>query len=68
MRPGLLLLAPGLLLLLPPAPTSCLLLLSVRVPPLSLAGTDASLHCDFDTQHEQLYSVKWYKGEQEVFR
>ena len=22
---------------------------------------DASLHCDFDTQGEELYSVKWYK-------
>ena len=25
------------------------------------SGRDASLHCDFDTQGEELYSVKWYK-------
>ena len=27
----------------------------------SSPGRDASLHCDFDTQGEELYSVKWYK-------
>ena len=61
------LLLPLLLLLLAPL-ASCLLLQGVRVPPLTLSGSDATLHCDFDTQHEELYSVKWYKGGHEVFR
>ena len=26
------------------------------------------LGCDFDPQGEQVYSVKWYKGGQEIFR
>ena len=26
------------------------------------------LGCDFDPQEEQVYSVKWYKGGQEIFR
>merc|ERR1712130_789364 len=46
----------------------CLLLKRIRVPGLVRSGRDASLHCDFDTQGEELYSVKWYKGGQEVFR
>ena len=28
---------------------------------MRFSGRDASLHCDFDTQGEELYSVKWYK-------
>jgi len=46
----------------------CLILKRIRVPGLVWSGRDASLHCDFDTQGEELYSVKWYKGGQEVFR
>ena len=56
------------LLLLQPPIVSCLLLRSVSVPPFSLSGEDAKLHCDFDAQGEQVYSVKWYKGGQEIFR
>ena len=26
------------------------------------------LGCDFDPQGEQVYSVKWYKGGQEIYR
>jgi len=45
-----------------------LLLKRVRVPGLVWSGRDAPLHCDYDTQGEDIYSVKWYKGGQEVFR
>merc|ERR1711953_606474 len=46
----------------------CLILNNIRVPGLVWSGRDASLHCDYDTQGEEIYSVKWYKGGQEVFR
>ena len=46
----------------------CLLLKNVTVPPFKLGGGSASLGCDFDPQGEQVYSVKWYKGGQEIFR
>ena len=54
----------------------CLILNRIRVPGLVWSGRyrsqdldrlimffdrDASLHCDFDTQGEEIYSVKWYK-------
>ena len=26
------------------------------------SNRDASLHCDYDTQGEDIYSVKWYKA------
>ena len=48
--------------------TSSLLLRNVTVPPFRLGGGSAQLGCDFDTQGEQVYSVKWYKGGQEIFR
>jgi len=39
-----------------------LLLKRVRVPGLVWSGRDAPLHCDYDTQGEDIYSVKWYKA------
>ena len=48
--------------------TNCLLLRNVTVPPFMLGGGSAQLGCDFDSQGEQVYSVKWYKGGQEIFR
>ena len=56
----------SLLFLLPSS--SCLLLRNVYVPPFGLGGGSAQLGCDFDPQGEQVYSVKWYKGGQEIFR
>ena len=57
-----------LLLLLQLTLSSSLLLRKVSVPPYSLEGESARLVCDFDPQGEQIYSVKWYKAGQEVFR
>ena len=48
--------------------SDCLLLRNVTVPPFKLGGGSAVLGCDFDPQGEQVYSVKWYKGGQEIFR
>ena len=47
---------------------NCLLLRTVSVPPFKLGGGSAQLGCDFDSEGEQVYSVKWYKGGQEIFR
>ena len=47
---------------------SALLLKKVTVPPFSLGGERAMLECDYDPQGEEVYSVKWYKGGQEIFR
>eukprot|EP00091_Calanus_sinicus_P013074 TRINITY_DN29116_c0_g1_i1.p1 TRINITY_DN29116_c0_g1~~TRINITY_DN29116_c0_g1_i1.p1 ORF type:complete len:185 (-),score=48.06 TRINITY_DN29116_c0_g1_i1:101-631(-) len=55
-----------LLILLPWA--SSLLLKKVTVPPFCLGGDTATLVCDYDSQGGEVYSVKWYKGGQEIFR
>ena len=47
---------------------TCLLLNNVTVPPFKIGGGSAMLGCDFDPQGEQVYSVKWYKGGQEIYR
>ena len=47
---------------------SSLLLNKVTVPPFTLGGEQAKLVCDYDPQEEEVYSVKWYKGGQEIFR
>ena len=49
-------------------PASALILREVTLPPFIIAGDRASLGCDYDTQGEQIYSVKWYKGGLEIFR
>ena len=47
---------------------SSLLLKKVTVPPFTIGGDTAALVCDYDSQGEEVYSVKWYKGGQEIFR
>ena len=49
-------------------PTSALILREVTLPPFIIAGDTTSLGCDYDSQGEQVYSVKWYKGGLEIFR
>ena len=43
-------------------------LTQVHVPPFGLGGQSVELGCEYDTQGEQVYSVKWYKGGLEIFR
>ena len=38
------------------------------VPSHRFVGDRAVLKCVFDLEHEQLYSVKWYKDGHEFFR
>ncbi|XP_034240325.1 cell adhesion molecule 2-like [Thrips palmi] len=40
----------------------------VRVPPFKQRGEDAVLHCQYDMESPELYSVQWYKDNEEFFR
>jgi len=46
----------------------CLKLLELEVPSHKLVGEEASLQCKFDMEGDSLYSVKWYRNEQEFYR
>ncbi|GIX93542.1 uncharacterized protein CDAR_295231 [Caerostris darwini] len=52
---------------LPPM-IACLKISSFEVPSLLVPGDSAYLTCLFDLAGEKLYSVKWYKDEQEFYR
>ena len=43
-------------------------LTQLQVPPFGLGGQSVSLVCEYDSQGEEVYSVKWYKGGLEIFR
>ena len=43
-------------------------LLQVSVPSVIQAGEGAALLCDVDMEGERIYSVKWYKDNEEFFR
>ena len=40
----------------------------ISVPSVVLNGKDALLECHYDLDDEGLYSLKWYKGNEEIFR
>lgn len=40
----------------------------VKVPPFRQRGEDATLQCHFDLDAGELYSVQWYKDNEEFFR
>ena len=40
----------------------------VDAPSAVSAGTDHSLHCDYDLNGTSLYVLRWYKDDQEFFR
>ena len=44
------------------------LLVDIIVPSIVLKGKDALLECQYDLDDEGLYSLKWYKGNEEIFR
>ena len=48
--------------------SQALTITQLKVPPFGLGGQSASLVCEYDSQGEQVYSVKWYKGGLEIFR
>lgn len=47
---------------------AALKLVQVKVPSHQVAGENVELLCDYDLEGDTLYSVKWYRGEQEFFR
>ncbi|XP_055938117.1 uncharacterized protein LOC129968286 [Argiope bruennichi] len=56
-----------ILLILPPM-IACLKISSFEVPSLLVPGDSAYLTCLFDLGGEKLYSVKWFKDDQEFYR
>lgn len=43
-------------------------LLRVQVPTVALRGEGVLLQCLYDLEGDSLYSVKWYKDNEEFFR
>ncbi|KAK8734788.1 hypothetical protein OTU49_005649, partial [Cherax quadricarinatus] len=41
---------------------------SVKVPSHQVTGESVELECNFDQEGDVLYSVKWYRGQNEFFR
>jgi len=55
-------------ILLRPGIIWCLGLTELAVPTHKMVGEDVKLVCRFDMDGEKLYSVKWYRNEQEFYR
>ncbi|KAH6931050.1 hypothetical protein HPB50_021989 [Hyalomma asiaticum] len=47
---------------------SCLRLLRLDVPSVARRGEPVWLNCSYDLESDQLYSVKWYKNNVEIYR
>jgi len=56
------------LLLLQISSCICIRLTELTVPPHKLVGESVKLVCKFEMEAEHLYSVKWYRNEQEFYR
>ncbi|XP_063229197.1 uncharacterized protein LOC134534667 [Bacillus rossius redtenbacheri] len=46
----------------------CLKMGRLSVPPYKIRGEGAELVCDYELEDDALYSVKWYKDDEEFFR
>lgn len=57
-----------LVVLLYPGARAGLRLLHVSVPPVLLRGETASLQCEYELGGDRLYSVQWYKDDDEIYR
>ncbi|XP_071516740.1 uncharacterized protein [Panulirus ornatus] len=57
-----------LLLLAVTRPGSGLIIQETVIPVYKIRGEDAELNCDYDLEGEPLYSVKWYKDDEEFYR
>jgi hypothetical protein len=43
-------------------------LVRVSVPPYTYQGEKALLQCQYELEHDRLYSVTWYKDHEEFYR
>ncbi|KAI5636337.1 hypothetical protein NE865_10921 [Phthorimaea operculella] len=48
--------------------TICLRVVGISVPSLKQRGESASLSCEYDLEGGKLYSVKWYRDNEEFYR
>lgn len=46
----------------------CLKMIEVIVPGYKIRGENALLECRFDLEKDLLYSVKWYRNNEEFYR
>ena len=46
----------------------CLKIIKMEVPTHRLVGESVKLICKFEMEGDTLYSVKWYRNEQEFYR
>lgn len=46
----------------------CLRGVRLDVPEAVLTGDRVRLACDYDLEHAALYSIKWYRGDEEFYR
>ncbi|XP_012545408.1 uncharacterized protein LOC101740362 [Bombyx mori] len=46
----------------------CLRVVGISVPPLKQRGDSATLTCEYDLEGGKLYSVKWYRDNEEFYR
>ncbi|CAH1987620.1 unnamed protein product [Acanthoscelides obtectus] len=40
----------------------------ITVPPLARSGDTVTLRCEYDLEEVALYSIKWYRGDEEFYR
>lgn len=40
----------------------------IRVPEAVKSGDSVTLACDYDLEDVALYTIKWYKGDEEFYR
>ncbi|KAK8775879.1 hypothetical protein V5799_030777 [Amblyomma americanum] len=50
------------------SPAQALRMVEVNVPSWPTRGSTVKLECLYDLENDPLYSVKWYKDQQEFFR
>lgn len=51
------------------ADSECLRMIQVKVPPYKLKGETAVLECLYELEgYEKLYTVKWYRENEEFYR
>lgn len=42
--------------------------MQIRVPEAARAGSTVTLACDYDLEQAALYTIKWYRGDEEFYR